>query len=477
MRILLLNPASAYVLRVFRDISLPEIPLSLAHIAAVLEGDGHKVEIIDLNVISRLQEIVDQLKGKNFDLIGFASTTPIINSCYNTIRIMKNVYPDATIVLGGWHASALPVRTLEECKDIDFIVKGEGEETISELARALSTHEDLSTIKGIIYRTKEGIIIENEDRPLIKDLDALPFPSRHLLPLKKYKKIGFYTVGGYYKKDLGISSIFTSRGCANRCSFCADHVIYKETCRFRSPENVLAEIKEMVHKYDIRIILILDANFMLSPKRVRRICELILKEKIKIIWACLARVDSVTAGLLRLMKKAGCIRISYGVESGSPRMLKLMNKQVRIKQIKKAIALTKKVGINVYVFFVYGMPGETVEDMRCSRQLLMEVRPDFVTQSVVIPYPGTDVYEEVVENNLLKEQNWDKFSFFFNNILNLPNAKEIFRYQKKIQRDFYFNIPYIWSRIKKIRSIYHVNFYLHGLKDFIIFFFLIGDKR
>ncbi|MEX2683371.1 MAG: radical SAM protein [Candidatus Sigynarchaeota archaeon] len=455
---------------------MPEIPLSLAYLAAALKPHGHDVKIIDLNVVDTLEELKAQLGDLAFDIIGFAATTPIITNCYRIIKIMKKKYPSAKMVLGGWHASALPIQTMNECKEIDYIVKGEGEITFVELAAAIENGSRVEGILGVVYRDDQGIPVENPDRPLINNIDTIPFPDRSLLPNAAYKRNGFYTVDGYYKKDLNISSIFTSRGCANRCKFCADHVIYKETCRFRSPENVISEIEKMVKEQNIRIILFLDANFMFSPTRVKRICELIIEKNLKFIWTCYARVDTISEEILRLMKTAGCIRISYGIESGSPRMLKKMNKNITIKQIKQAIALTKKVGISIYAFFIYGLPGETIQDLKYTRQLMHEIQPDFVSQSVAIPYPGSDIYDEALKENLIKTKDWNSFSFFFNNILSLPDANKIFRFQKKIQRDFYLSPRFIWQSLKKIRSIYHVFFYLRGFRIFLMYFFVMAKK-
>jgi len=469
MNVLLLNPASYFILKMFQDISQLEIPLSLGYLAAVLEQKGNNVKIIDLNFVTTKEKLKSLLGDTVFDIIGVTSTTPIIPTCFRTVRVMKRLYPGARIIVGGWHASTLPIQTMEECTEIDFVVKGEGEDTLAELVEAIKNTKGFELIKGIAYRDKAGIPHENVDRPLIKNLDTIPFPALHLLPLKEYKKIGFYTLGGYFKKDLSVASIITSRGCANRCVFCADHVIYKETCRFRSPENVIAEIEEMIKKYNIRIIFFFDANFLLSPNHVNRICELILEKRLKFIWGCTGRVEYVSKDLLQLMKKAGCIRISYGVESGSPRILKLMNKNISISQVKKAVAITKEVGLPVYISLLYGMPGETFKDAQMTRQLLNELKPDFVSQSAVIPYPGTDLYDDAIHQNLIKKARWESYSYLFNNLMEIPGMKKIFKYQKNIQRDFYISPLFLKNSVKNLKSIYHLGFYLKGLYSFVKF--------
>ncbi len=279
-----------------------------------------------------------------------------------------------------------------------------------------------------------------------------------------YRRIGFTTVGGYFKKDLYITSIVTSRGCTGKCTFCADSAIYHHTCRFRSPENVVAEIKEAVEKYNVRIFFIIDANFMLSPKRVARICELIIEEGLHIIWACAARVDAVNEDLLRLMKRAGCIRISYGVESGSPRVLRLMEKYVSIRQIREAVSITKRVGIPVYIYFVYGMPGETIQDVYMSRQLLLELKPDYMTQSIATPFPGSELYNHAATHGWLDGKAWSRYNYPFDHVMELPSIADILRIQSKILIEFYTKPFFIMNTIRQMRSIYHVSFYLKAAR-------------
>ncbi len=425
-----------------------------------------------MNLIKSLERLKTILHAFEAGVIGFTSTTPVLVSCYRTIKAFKKCYPRSAIVIGGWHASALPVQTLNECPEIDFVVKGEGEHTFLELVTALEQKMSVGAIKGIAYRDQNGSVNENEDRPLVQNLDELPYPSRHLLDLDAYKDIGFYTVGGYFKKDLYLTSIVTSRGCANKCTFCADSVIYKETCRFRSPDVVVDEIEHAIKNFATRIFFFIDANFTLSPKRVKRICELIIERKVKIIWGCAARVDSISEDLLQIMKAAGCIRISYGIESGSPRVLKLMNKNITIKQIRDAVHLTKKVGIPVYVYFVYGMPGETLHDARMSRQILWELRPDYVTHSIATPFPGSDLYLLSLADGRLQTKDWRHFNYPFHHILKTPDIEAIYRFQARTLRDFYTSPFFLWFTLKNLKSIYHLGFYMRALKNLLFYMLL-----
>ncbi len=477
MNVLLVNPQSYFQQKALNAVTMPDIPLNLACIAAVLEGDGHVVRILDINVVKTKQELVNHLSEMRWDVIGFTGTTSVILNCYHAIRVIKRVAKQAKVVLGGWHASAIPVRTMEECLEIDFIVKGEGELTIKELVRSLALGEDTSKIIGIVYRDGHGNIIANKERPLIANLDDLPFPALHLLPMDEYRKIGFNTIGGYFKKDLYISSISTSRGCTGKCTFCADHVINHYTCRFRSPEKVVAELKQTVKKYKVRIFFFMDAHFTLSPVRARKICELIIKEGLHIKWACQARVDSVSPELLRLMKTAGCTRIGYGIESGSPKVLKIMKKGASISQMRDAIRWTKEAGIMAVIYLLYGMPGESIEDVKLTRQLLLQLQPDYVNQTIAIPYPGTELREQAIREGLIKDDRWEFYNYPFGNVLEYPGIEKVFRQQARVLIGYTLSPRYIWKTFKTIRSIYHLSFYFKVAQVLILGIFMLNLAR
>ncbi|MEX2756651.1 MAG: radical SAM protein [Candidatus Sigynarchaeota archaeon] len=474
MNILLIHPSSFFKVRVLNEITMPDMPLGLAYIAAVLEQAGHHVRIVDLNVIKTKDELKNALTDVRYEVIGFTSTTSNILTCYRTIRVVKQMLPWATTVLGGWHASGAPVQTLRECSALDIVVKGEGEETMKELVDAIENHGDLASIQGIVFRNARGEIIENVDRPLIENLDDLPFPARHLLPMEEYRKRGFSTSGVYFKRDRYISGIVTSRGCTGRCIFCADHTIYKHHCRLRSPENVIEEIKQVMKQFKVTIFFFQDAHFTQSPTRAKKICELIIKEKLDIIWACSARVDTVNEELLHLMKRAGCARVGYGIESGSPKMLKIMNKHVKFKQMRDAIKWTREAGMMSFVYLVYGVPGETMEDIMLTKQLLMELKPDFVNQSIAIPYPGTRLREIALERNMIKNDNWKFYSFPYGAVIEYPGYDEMFKLQGKILKEFYTSPFFAKNLIKRFRSIYQAFFYFKVLRIYLLGFFLFS---
>jgi anaerobic magnesium-protoporphyrin IX monomethyl ester cyclase len=474
MNVLLIHPSSYFKKRILNEITMPDMPLGLAYIAAILELANYNVKIVDLNVIKTKDDLKSAVTGMHFDIAGFTSTTSNILNCYRTIRVIKKLLPSVITVLGGWHASGIPVQTLQECADLDIVVKGEGEETMKELVGAIEQHKDLATIQGVVYRNPSGQIIENPDRPLIPNLDDLPFPARHLLPMDDYKKRGFNTSGVYFKTDRYISGIVTSRGCTGQCIFCADHTIYKHRCRMRSPENVVAEIKHAMEEFKVSIFFFQDAHFTQSPTRAKKICELIIKENLQILWACSARVDTVNKELLQLMKQAGCARIGYGIETGSPKMLKIMNKHVKFKQMRDAIKWTKEAGMISFIYLVYGVPGENATDIHMTRQLLMELKPDFVNQTIAIPYPGTKLREIAIEQGLIKNDDWEFYSFPYGNVIDYPGFDEMFKLQGKILKEFYTSPFFMKRMVSRLRSIYQVLFYFKVLRIYLLGFLLFS---
>lgn len=473
-KILLINPPSSHLYQAFKGISLFELPLNLTYIASVLEGMGYDVEILDLNFINIRGEFVKLLKEKKFDIIGFTSTTPLIKITFKLIQIVKLIYPEVIVILGGWHASTLPLQIMKECKDIDFIIVGEGEETIKDLVSHLddsNERRDLYGIEGIVFRSNEGKIIINKPRPQIKDLDTIPFPARHLINLNNYKGINQLTLGGVFREDGYVSHAITSRGCFNRCIFCADHVIYKQIIRTRTPKNVVLELKEMVEKFNIRVIGFIDPNFLAFPKRVKEICKFIIEEKLNFSWGCQACVGKYSLELFQLMKEAGCERISFGVETGSPKIMKIINKKhLNIKNIKDNVKMANIAGITTYIFLIFGLPDETVADLNLTRQLIKEIKPDYINMTMAVPYPGTDLYEISKMKDLLKDDlDWENYIYYDDILLSLPNIQKRVKFQKKIFREFYLSIGFIFNALKNLKTIYHLVFFVKAFIQFLLY--------
>ncbi|MBD3186976.1 radical SAM protein [Candidatus Bathyarchaeota archaeon] len=488
MEILLVNPPTYNGMGYLKAFRIQEMPMSLAYLAAIAEEEGHTVRIMDMNVIKTKKEFFKQAMEFNFQLIGFTSTTSTLNNCLKSIKIFHTLHPGARIILGGWHASALPEETLDACELIDIIVRGEGEITFKELVAALEDGRDLSTVKGLAFRDKLGNPVSTPERELLRDMDSLPFPARHLLPLHEYSKMGVsyivYDVAKlrkYMKDGYPVDThILTSRGCYNRCSFCADHLIYKQKCRFHSAEYVVDEIKDAVERFNARIFNVMDPVFLLNQGRVRRICELLLEREIDIQWCCQGRVSNqLTVKLLELMKRAGCQKVYYGIESGSPRILKMMNKNIKIAQIKDTIRKTRDAGMPFHVFFLYGFPGETMMDYAMTWQLIKDTKPDNIEIHKVIPLPGTDLYERSTKQKILKNKEWSRFHYYAKNEDYLEANQEqqkamVEKYFFRLSKRFNISFRYIKNFLKRIKTLDHAWSIVRGFKTFIEYHLFIS---
>lgn len=282
----------------------------------------------------------------------------------------------------GTHATALTEYILEKgyC---DIIVRGEPEYTTLETVRNLSNLKD---VLGISYR-EEGRVVNNAGRPLIENLDELPFPARDLVDNSKYRIVSF--------PGEPVAMVLTSRGCPFDCTFCATHLFYQRKRNVRSVENVVAEIEEIVRKFRINHIFLIDDTFTIGEKRVIGLCELLQERKLDIEWICLGRVDTVTEPMLNAMHKAGCKEIIYGIESASPAVLATTRKNITLEQMHNAVKITKDLGIRVSLFFMFGNPGDTLESIRATSRLARKLNPNFASFNIATPDPGTPIFEEM----------------------------------------------------------------------------------
>lgn len=362
-------------------------PLGLGYLAACLEREGHEVRIHDfgLKPDRPTAEEVEAVVAFGPDLVGMTSMTTSHHSLEEAAHLLKEQL-GVPIVIGGPHATTLPHETLAD-PHLDYLVYGEGEETLVELVRALEGGGDgLEAIRGL-YRKVEGEVVANTPRPLIQDLDALPFPARHLYELDRY---GLYTPTGER-----MVTVLTSRGCPYHCSFCFKE-IFGRTYRRRSPENVVAELKQILERYGTRHIYFIDDLFTLDARRLRAMMEAFLREGLDLRWQCLARVDRVTPELLRLMYRAGCREVHYGIESGNPEILAATAKHINLAQVRQAVAWTEEAGIAAKGYFILGLPGDTEETMEQTIAFAASLPLTEAMFSIATPFPGTRLWEELV---------------------------------------------------------------------------------
>lgn len=406
--------------------------LGLGYIISVLKKEGFDVEFVDATIIDFPYEMLggiprfywkkaciidwkkirsyflDRARGVDIALISGSFTADI----YNTARIadiLKQRDKFCITVVGGTHVSALPQQTLEEFPGIDIVVMGEGEYIAKELVRAISTGKSYQGIKGIAYRDKTGKVIVEERAQPIANLDEIPVPSRDSMPMDKYRliwnKVQLGAGPGLMSDPAGV--IFSSRGCTGRCLFCASREISNGCMRLRSTENIVNEIEGLIGNYGISGLDFFDDFFTVDSERTLKICRALKKMKLR--WSCYGRVDTISEGLLSEMKKSGCKLINYGLESGDQAILDRIGKGFTLKQVKEALAITRKAGIKYVGSFTIGMPGESKQTVKKTLRLAKTFGGIDASLFKIIPYPGSPLYRMCIKNNWLISKRWDMY--------------------------------------------------------------------
>ena len=408
-------------------------PLGLAYIASVLEREGHDVRIIDSLALNySLKDLRSEVKSFDPDVVGLTATTPAIYDAYKVAKLVKLTNPNAKVVIGGPHVTFTAEETLRECPYIDVVVRGEGEMVMSSLIKNLEKGRPLKEVKGVTYRHGQDIR-STQDAPLIRDLNELPLPAYHLLPMERYR------VGG---KRFG--TVITSRGCPFQCIFCSSSQLYGKFWRARSPENVLEELRVLRDKYGIREVEFLDDTFTLNNKRAERICELIKIEGLDISWSCSSRADTLARRLALKLKSAGCHFLYLGVESGSQKLLNIIRKGITLEQAKNAIRVAKHAGLNTLASFMLGIPGETKETIKKTINFAKRLNPTLAQFTLCTPYPGTRLYEIAKRCGYLLTKDWSKYTTL-EPVIKLPGitVKELKRWLEKAYLSFYLRPNFI----------------------------------
>lgn len=379
-KVLLINPPPRQKKR-FENFIIP--PIGLSYVAGALKKEGIDVDILDANALQMTwEELEEDLKSRGtIDVIGVTGMTPTIDRTYKTAKIARKYCKH--LILGGPHGTIQTDNTFRDCPEIDIIVLNEGEITTPILIKKLENNESINNVLGIAYK-KDGKIVRTPQRELIKDLDGLASPARELLPMDKYR----YPIGKHKKVDV----IITSRGCPYGCIFC-NKSMFGNMWRARSSKNVVDEIENVYRNYNVKSFIFYDDLFVVNKARAMDICQGIIDRKLKIDWKCECRVNLVDKELLAKMKEAGCVLISYGVESGNQKSLDFLNKGITPEQIRTAFKLTKEVGIEKMAYLIIGIPGETKEDAMKTISLAEEIDADYVQISVLTPMENTPLFD------------------------------------------------------------------------------------
>jgi len=425
-------------------------PLGLGYVAATAEKEGHDVKILDCTALNlseeetkkELQKIKPEIIGVQFpSVVGYPQS-------YRTVELARAVLPDIPIVVGGAPLSLYAQETLEK-SSADMAVRGEGEYAFIELSEALERKRDLRNIRGLSFK-ENGRIIHNPDRPLIEDLDGIPFPARHLLPNEKYYLL-------ICKETTKFTTLITTRGCPFGCIFC-DRPHYGKTVRFRSPINVVDEIEECVGKYGIKEIMIEDETFTIKKSRVREICSEIKKRKLDFRWQIRTRVDSVDKELLQEMADAGCYMVALGVESGDERILNSLKKDITLEQAVNAFRWSKEAGLVTLAYFMIGNPGETKESIQKTVSFAKKIDPDYFHIQVLIPRPTTQLYEMMRQKGFVSGDYWRDYVLGkFEEPIPIWETSELTKeyFDKAIKQAYWslcFRPKYIIRMLRQMRS-------------------------
>jgi anaerobic magnesium-protoporphyrin IX monomethyl ester cyclase len=407
MKVLLVTSATpAY--RQYYSQAYTNLPNGILYIASALEKAGHEVQIYD--------GFVDEREPKDFvsfnpDLIGFSVITgPNLEGSVAQSREFKSLLPEAKIAWGNVHPSIMVEQTLSE-ESVDFVVIGAGEFTLLELLEHLRIGTPaLDSINGLAFR-RDGEIIVNERREFIKDLESMPDPAWHLVDVKKYSVIG----------------LNTSRGCAHHCAFCYNKTYNKGYVGFLGAERIVSQMKHLKEKYGAKYIRFNEDNFTFNRKRLRELCKLLIEEKLKITWSCDSRADLNDADIT-LMRKAGCVAVGLGLETGSQRMLDFIQKDITVPEMEKTFWSLVKAGIRTSVYIMYGFPTETVADFEATQTMLKDLDEPYYMYNRFVPFPGSVLFDYCVKHGLVtlpeKLEGWPEYLMRFSNQINISEVPE-----------------------------------------------------
>ncbi len=423
-------------------------PLGLAYLAAATERAGYEVYVIDaaalklnnLQLINRLMEIIP-------DVIGI--TTNILSASHSLMlsRLIRKHIPSTKLVLGGPWASAVYEMILKK-NYCDYVIVGEGEKSFIELLKALEKGEVPSKIPGVAY--KENKAIKLEPPCLIEDLDSLPFPAWHLFPApKKYL---------FHARRNIFYPIMTSRGCPFNCNHCTK-LVHGHKLRYRSIENVIAEIQYLKNKFSAKEITIIDDNFTLNAKRAEKICDEIIKKRFDILiqFSNGVRADTLTPQLIKKLKQAGTYKMAIGVESGNQGVVNKIGKRLDLNAVRHAVKLIKREKIMLYAFFMIGHPFDTIKTMNDTIEFALEIDPEYPHFFNAIAFPGTKLFNLILKEGKFLMSLEEIERGYNNGIANFEiyglKAEDVENAHKNAYRRFYFRPKKILSLLTHVRSL------------------------
>jgi len=435
-------------------------PLGTLYVASSLVKAGHEVKFMN-GAFMKHEEILHQLRGYEPELIGIYSTTFGWKKAVHTAsEIRRDGFKTRPyIIAGGPYPIAMQEKCLEDAPDIDAVVTGEGEITVVKMLDTLSRGESLEGVEGVVYRD-HGKIIKNLPRPLITDVDSIPFPARELLG----DAYSYIPPPATYKRK-PVAVIMTARGCNRRCIFCFQ--IDKERksgIRYRSVENVMQEI-ELCLEQGYREIKFIDDTFAADYDRAMKITEEIKRRKFDFTWFASACVNQVDKPLLKAFREAGCWAILLGAESGVQRNLNTIRKGITLEQTRRAVRAAKEAGLTVYTPFLFGIPGQTFEDGLKSIEFACEINPDIANFHALTPFPGTELFDNLEKYGTMSE---DLTDFTYQGAAFIPHTmtrEEIARLRQIAFKSFYSRPGFIVRRLLGLRSVHDVKAAAKGFRS------------
>ena len=449
MRILLTLPPNIHQLEIYCVMGMKVPPLGLAYIAAVLEKHGYKVKIIDSPTLEVDEDKwIQEVKAFSPDIVGMSLLTPLAPRGYRAVKLLKRELPDVIVVAGGPHPTFLYREALEN--GFDIVVRGEGELTTLELVKAIEERgldpEALRRVKGIAFKDKDSITV-TPPRPLLENLDELPWPARHLLPMDKYTLFG---------KPIRVAHVMASRGCPYGCIYCSTSYFWGRRVRFRSARNVVEEIEYLVDKYKASYVVFSDDELTINRVFVKELLKEMKERGLDIPFACGARVDHVDKKLMELLFKNNCKTIYFGVESASQETLDRIGKRIRLEQIERVFRWRREAEWgregNIIASFILGFPWETVDDMKKTVDFAIRLNPDYAQFTVLTPYPGTPLFEYAKKHNLIEDWDWEHYTTLrpvmrgFNFTI-----RQLERMIKYAYRRFYLRLSFITRELRRGR--------------------------
>jgi len=423
-------------------------PLGFAYLGGAVEAIGSECRIVDMEMEGLdAKGLMTTIREYNPDLIGITATTPVFKNAAILAGMIKKNFPDIALGIGGVHSTVIGKAILEECEYFDFQVVGEGEFTMQETIKAIEAGAgSLEGIKGIIFR-KNGKVIENPRRSFIQDLDSIPMPARNLFKTDLYR----HTVPG--KKSVVYASVFTSRGCPFQCLFCSQHTMYGRHVRWHGIERVIAELKQITQDFGVRHIIFMDETLTLDKARLRGICQAIKDADLKFTWEGWTHASTIDEDIIGVMKDAGLIRLSFGIESGDPEILKGIKKGVTLGQIKNAYKLAFHAGIETRGSAMLGHPNETRETAWQTIKFCRNIKEcQQLFLNIACPYPGTELYEYARSGKggmKLLSTDYSKYTRYGDPVISVNNLspKDLKRLQTIGLVYFYLTPKRIWHNV------------------------------